>query len=62
MNAAKTAFKALLPSLERGLLALDHAVSGYVQLSEKNHYYTLIDNPNDNTHIERAIEHCRKNV
>lgn len=31
MNAAKTAFKALQPALERGLLALDHAVSGYVQ-------------------------------
>ncbi|WP_027459480.1 App1 family protein [Deinococcus murrayi] len=30
-KTAKTAFKRALPLLERGLLALDHAVSGYVQ-------------------------------
>ncbi|GGM03692.1 App1 family protein [Deinococcus aerophilus] len=31
MNPVKTVFKALLPVLERGLLAADRAVSGYVQ-------------------------------
>ncbi|GAA5512667.1 hypothetical protein Dcar01_01385 [Deinococcus carri] len=31
MSAFKTAFKAIQPALERGLLAVDHAVSGYVQ-------------------------------
>ncbi|WP_102128584.1 App1 family protein [Deinococcus planocerae] len=31
MLGAKTAFKAIQPALERGVTALDHAVSGYVQ-------------------------------
>ncbi|WP_034385313.1 App1 family protein [Deinococcus sp. YIM 77859] len=31
MSSAKAAFKAIQPSLERALLVLDHAVSGYVQ-------------------------------